>query len=525
MTKQYDLPDPTKCPHGNIPGSCFYCGDLDADRTETDAERAPADVGGPQIPELVEAKTESVVITVGTATEKSDGKGAHNQDTVLTDERSRLYGVLDGMGGHNAGEVASDKAAQFIVEEMVRMPKGIRHDGAQVADYLRSAIVQANGKLLTMAETDPKLEGMGTTASLIHLVEQPDGGMPREAVIANVGDSRVYRLRGGVLERLTKDQSLIQTHIDRGDLPSDADQVGDPEADAQMTDEQRRTISETRNIISSAVGVHGMAVDVQRVPLEDGDLLFATSDGVHDNLTDREIVAIAQQFTDDPAQLGQELVRASRERSRNKGHVRHKDDDISAIAVRVQGSAPARTREPRAPEAMAVPVEILQEWRGAPTEQLEKTAMTYRDTIDLYEQGMTVLDWVVSRAHGMRTAYEQARTDAERSEILQRDRGYKEAALKEIDAVLATRASGAFADDYGERLPHEVAEQWLVKYEERLRALDHAYRAPEQLLGSMTRFRWETGTSAERRAACLAAEREHVRRRIAQCKRALRKAA
>ncbi|MDO8599674.1 MAG: protein phosphatase 2C domain-containing protein [bacterium] len=344
MNTRYDDPaaQPDTCDHGNTPGYCTQCRDerlgrpnplLDPERTII--EPRPRGAFADALPELIEA--EPTMIAIGAATEQNETKGDKNEDSVLVDHRTNTYGVLDGMGGHAAGEVASAKATQFIVEQMIRMPKGIRHDAAQVAEYLRSAFAQAHGNLMLMAEADPKkLKGMGATASVMHLVEAKDGGVPREAVIASVGDSRVYLLRGGALKPLTKDQSLIQGLMDQGALPKDADQIGDPSVDARLSEDQRALVKNRRNIITGGLGVEGtLRVDTTRVPLEAGDVLFATSDGVHDNLTDREIATIAQRYASDPMRLSTELIRAARERSRDKGHIRHKDDDISAVAVHV----------------------------------------------------------------------------------------------------------------------------------------------------------------------------------------------
>ena len=168
MAKNYDnaIPDPTKCPHGNVPGECFYCGDLDAQTTHG-TELGPQDAADVTLPDVMEG--ERAAVTVGAATEKNETKGPNNEDAVLEDARSRTYGVLDGMGGHAAGEVASRQAAKFIMEEMARMPEGIRRDAAQGADYIRSAVVQASGNLRLMADADPNLEHTGTMASHDHL--------------------------------------------------------------------------------------------------------------------------------------------------------------------------------------------------------------------------------------------------------------------------------------------------------------------------------------------------------------------
>lgn len=573
--------------------------------------------------ELVEA--EPVALEIGVVTDKNFEKGPNNEDAVLVDERSDTYGVLDGMGGHAAGEVASSRASEFIREELVRMPKGIQHDGAAVADYLKSAVVQAGGKLQIMAEADPKLKGMGTTCSIMHVLKDRESGKPRELITAQVGDSRVYRLRGGKLERITKDQSLVQQMIDarhRVDgqpLPPDADQIGDPEVDARMTDEQRRVVMGFRNRISDAVGLPNVRVDVTRTPIEEGDEFIAISDGVGDCLTDREIAAIAQEYSGDPVRISEALVTASQERVKAKGIAREakqpidtlldrgKDDDRSAVAIRIT-EAHAQAAE-AAPEQSLIPLEAIDGWRqmdddgldrvvgeyqrilrerkesGArvnplqlsrangmreaylaaatnteraavlaqdsaykraaleaidgvvidrhvpaetvagweelPTADLEVTATEYRKVLDAHDRGLELPANALSRAHGIREAYQQARASAERSAILMRDRMYKEMATRAIDRMLAKRAGGSFSSDYDTIDAPTKARHWLQAYERRLQSLEDTYGAPEQKRETLTRFRWPDGASADQIQSCLAAEREHVRRRIRQAKRSL----
>lgn len=591
---------------------------LPNDDEPTEVESRPRGAE-PDEMELVEA--EPVALEVGVVTDKNFEKGPKNEDAVLVDERSDTYGVLDGMGGHAAGEVASSRASEFIREELVKMPKGIQHDGQQVADYLRSAVIQANGQLMQMAEADPKLKGMGTTCSIMHVLKGPDG-KPRELITAQVGDSRVYRLRKGKLERITADHSLIQQAIDTGHLvdgrplPPDADQIGDPEVDAKMTKAQRAFIAEHRNKIVAALGYPDTRVDVVRTPIEENDEFIAISDGIGDCLTDREIEAIARQYSGDPVRISEALVAASQERVKAKDRAfyagqpsdaltaRGKDDDRSAVAIRItkthaevapeqplvpqeaidgwrqmdddglertvgeyqrilqerkKGGArmnpmqlsrangmreaylAATTDEERAAvlaqdsvykraalEAIDgmvidrhVPTETLADWEELPTADLEVTATEYRKVLDAHDRGFELPAHALSRAHGIREAYGAATNAAERRDVLMRDRMYKEMATRAIDRMLAKRAGGSFSSDYDTLDTPTKAQHWLQVYESRLQSLEDTYSAPEQKRATLTRFRWPDGASADRIQASLAAEREHVRRRIRQAKRSL----
>jgi protein phosphatase len=592
---------------------------LSFDDEPTEVERQPRGA------RMERMERELAMIEHGSAGLQNREKGPHNEDRMLVEPSAGLYGVLDGMGGHAGGEVASRLADEEIRKAALKMPEEARYDGAATAAFLQRAIESANARIIREAGTSAELKGMGTTCSMLQIVRDRVSGKPTEVVTAQVGDSRIYRLRGGKLERITKDQSPIQEMIDAGfpmdgqPLPPDADQVGDPDADSRMTQGQRTFVKQFRNRISGAVGLkEAVRIDIQRHAVEEGDVYFATSDGVHDNLTDREIEELAHRHAANPQLAVEEMTRIARQRDLEKTRAtdakqtvegvleRGKDDDTSAVAVRLnevhaaaeiveelrpliaketidtwrqmnddglegttgqyqrilrareQGKPvnqqeisrangmrerylTATTDEGRATvlaedsaykraalEAIdgvyierTVPAETLAEWEKLPTADLETTTKEYRKVLDAHDQGFELPVQAVSRANGIRDAYKRARTDAERRDVLRRDRLYKEMATRALDRILATRAGGTFAHDYDFLDVPAKARQWLTAYEHRLNLLGDQYKPLEQKRGAVTRFIWPDGASSERIQACLAAEREHVRRRIRQAKRSL----
>ncbi|MDP3771279.1 MAG: protein phosphatase 2C domain-containing protein, partial [bacterium] len=224
--------------------------DLDADQTIIE-HRPLGRQGRAESYQTVDR--EPGIIEVGVRTEANERKGGVNEDSVLVDERAQRYAILDGMGGSAAGEVASAKGVQFIREAGARMPEGARSDVAISVAYFRRAVARASLQIAEMAFANDKLRGMGTTCSLLQLIEAPSGP-PRQAVTVQVGDSRFYRLRKGALAPLTKEQSIVQAFIDRGTLPSGADQFGDPEVDARLSADQRAMVMQFRNAIHMAMG-------------------------------------------------------------------------------------------------------------------------------------------------------------------------------------------------------------------------------------------------------------------------------
>ncbi len=492
---------------------------LPDDAEPTEVEPRPRGAQPDEI-ELVEA--EPVALEVGVVTDKNFEKGPNNEDAVLVDERSDTYGVLDGMGGAAAGEVASSRASEFIREHLVRMPKGIAHDGAQVADYLRSAIVQAGGKLQIMVEADPKLKGMGTTCSIMHVLKDRESGRPKELITAQVGDSRVYRLRAGRLERITKDQSLIQQMIDKGHrvdgqlLPPDADQVGDPEVDRRMTDAQRATIMEFRNRISSALGYPNVRVDVTRTPIEEGDEFIAISDGVGDCLTDREIATIAREYSGDPVRISKALVAASQERVKAKDKAwiagrevdaltdRGKDDDRSAVAIRIVERSP-------------VPPTMLEAWRSKHDDTLDGMVREYQQILQDRMRGNRGSPGQVSRARGLRDRYEQAQTDTARAAVIAKDTAYKQAALDAIDTILIERHVPQETLAQWQAMPSSDLEGSAVEYRKILDAYGRGERNPRIVALAMSRAH---GMRDAYKQARTDAQREELIRRDWRYKRA-----
>ena len=198
-----------------------------------------------------------------------------NEDAVAIAEDVRLALIADGMGGYNAGEVASGIAAEFLITHLVddldqlqRQSADGGHASAQrlLHSVLRARVDGANDAIIDAANRNPALCGMGTTLALL-LFTGP------VVTTLHVGDSRVYRLRDGVLSLLTRDHSLLQEQIDAGVLTAG---------------EARTSIN--RNFVTRALGVDVLAEpeinDYEFVP---GDLYLICSDGLPDMLSDEEI--------------------------------------------------------------------------------------------------------------------------------------------------------------------------------------------------------------------------------------------
>ena len=220
----------------------------------------------------------------------------HNEDSYAVEEEFGLFIVCDGMGGHQAGEVASALAITTVVEH-VRT-----HSGGDRLAVLADASRMANARVIEEGARNRRRKGMGST--LVAIIRDGD-----DMGIAHVGDSRCYRLRDGKLERMTRDHSLIE------ELAGD-----DPIAHAAL--------GGYSNVITRAVGTApDTEPDVRREKLREGDLFLLCSDGLSGVVKDPDI----QKFLARPGDLAErcrELIQAA-----NEGGG---PDNISTILVRVE---------------------------------------------------------------------------------------------------------------------------------------------------------------------------------------------
>jgi len=195
----------------------------------------------------------------------------NNEDSVTVDEPTRLGILADGMGGYNAGEIASGMATTFIKSELGRwLAQAGRHANArEVRRALEICVDNANRSIFNAANSNPQYSGMGTT--LVVGVFQ-EGRL----MLGHIGDSRCYRLRGEAFEQITKDHSLLQEQMDAG----------------LITREQAAT-STNKNLVTRALGVEdAVLLEVNEHKVEPGDLYLMCSDGLSDMLDDEAIARI-----------------------------------------------------------------------------------------------------------------------------------------------------------------------------------------------------------------------------------------
>ncbi|HTT94723.1 MAG TPA: Stp1/IreP family PP2C-type Ser/Thr phosphatase [Solirubrobacterales bacterium] len=221
-----------------------------------------------------------------------------NEDSVFV--RAPLFVIADGMGGAQAGEVASKTSVESFDRELPDGPP---------ERVLKQTIEGANRTIHKLAREDPNLAGMGTTTTAAILDERAE-----EVAIGHVGDSRAYRLRRGKLERLTRDHSLVEEMRRKGQL-----------TEAQASDHPQRSI------ITRALGPEPeVEVDLQTVPAQAGDVFLICSDGLTTMLDDEHIERLLARATSMPNAVRALVDEANRAGGR---------DNISVIAFKVVDAA------------------------------------------------------------------------------------------------------------------------------------------------------------------------------------------
>jgi protein phosphatase len=246
-----------------------------------------------------------------------------NEDNFSVDATAErgIYVVADGMGGHAAGEVASEMAVQIIQRELHPVAD---LEGADVATLVSNTLRKANRLIHDRTLTESDKQGMGTTVSVLLISGE-------RYLIGQVGDSRVYLLRGGTLSQLTKDHSYVQEQVDAG----------------YLTPEQAR-YHPYSNVITRCVGASSdVEPDVYRGAVRKGDIFLVASDGLTGMVDDRRLCQLLGSHAE-PERKAQALI--------SEANGRGGLDNITAIIVQVLETGPpaamddARTAEIRSIE-------------------------------------------------------------------------------------------------------------------------------------------------------------------------------
>lgn len=236
---------------------------------------------------------------------------SHNEDAVYGDAERGLVILADGMGGYNAGEVASGMATTLLADNlMVPPPEGRAHkDAASMSATHRHLIEQValtNDAIYRAAQSQPQYAGMGTTLVIAWFADNM-------VSVAHIGDSRLYRLRGEEFAVITRDHSLLQEQLDSG----------------MITPEEAR-FSQNKNLVTRALGVDPeVELELHDYDVLPGDIYLLCSDGLNDMVEDDEIGLTLQTLRSNLELAGDQLIQMAND---NGGR-----DNVSVILVKVRG--------------------------------------------------------------------------------------------------------------------------------------------------------------------------------------------
>jgi PPM family protein phosphatase len=243
---------------------------------------------------------------------------AHNEDCVESRPEMGVVVLADGMGGYNAGEVASGMATSLIASGLsttwtVAALKNLDRSAATALAQtrLQDQVAAANTAIFEAAQRDPHCAGMGTTLVVCLFYDD-------FVTVAHIGDSRLYRMRNDVLEQLTRDHSLLQEQIDAGLISKE---------DARQ--------SHNKNLVTRALGIDpDVDAEIHTYDVMEGDIYLLCSDGLNDMIEDDEMQMTLIALRSNLELTAQQLVQAANDAGGR--------DNISVMLIKVIQSFPVR---------------------------------------------------------------------------------------------------------------------------------------------------------------------------------------
>ena len=237
---------------------------------------------------------------------------SHNEDSVVYDASCGLAVLADGMGGYNAGEVASGITISLMSTEIKQRLSGVRPEGKNEnaedigVALLRESVQKANAAIFSAAKSQPQYDGMGTTVVSALFYDN-------RVAVAHVGDSRMYRLRGDSFETITHDHSLLQEQIDGG-----------------LISKEDARLSRNKNLVTRAVGIDtAVEVETHVHEVQVGDVYLLCSDGLNDMVEDEDMGSALGMLKANLTLAADQLIEMAND---NGGR-----DNVSVILVKING--------------------------------------------------------------------------------------------------------------------------------------------------------------------------------------------
>lgn len=228
---------------------------------------------------------------------------SNNEDACFVLLLDKVYVVADGVGGGNAGEIASRTAVNEIANYVVEHPIANTTNKYAVVNYLQNCLDEANSKIFRMANTYEENTGMATTAVIVYAAFG-------KVFITNVGDSRVYLYRGGQLVQLTEDHTYVNTLVKAGILSK-----------------EQAEVDERKNVITKALGAEPtVEPDFFQVEIMKDDIFLICTDGLYDEVENPEIIQVLSK-NQSMSDVCSELI--------NRANMNGGRDNITIISLKV----------------------------------------------------------------------------------------------------------------------------------------------------------------------------------------------
>jgi len=242
---------------------------------------------------------------------------SHNEDSIASIAEKGLVVLADGMGGYNAGEVASGMATTVITTELRQLledkaPHVVDPQSGQKAalKILQDQVAKANTSIYQASHSQPQYAGMGTTLVVALFYDN-------KMMVAHIGDSRLYRMRGDEFSQVTKDHSLLQEQMDAG----------------MLTKEQAKH-SANKNLVTRALGIDpAVEAEIHEYDTQPGDIYLLCSDGLSDMVSDEDMGMALKALGANLNLAAQQLVQMAND---NGGR-----DNISVILIKILREYPA----------------------------------------------------------------------------------------------------------------------------------------------------------------------------------------
>lgn len=228
---------------------------------------------------------------------------SNNEDACFVMLPDKVYVVADGVGGSNAGEIASRTAVNEIAGYISKNPIADAGNKYAIVNYFQKCLDKANDKIFRMSHTYEENSGMATTVVAVYATEG-------KAYIVNVGDSRAYLYRGGRLMQLTEDHTYVNTLVKAGILSK-----------------EQAEIDERKNVITKALGAEPtVEPDFFQVEIAEGDVFIICTDGLYDEVENGEMMEIL----DCEQSMSEACTELINRANKNGGH-----DNITVICLKV----------------------------------------------------------------------------------------------------------------------------------------------------------------------------------------------